>query len=129
VIAGPGALDGIAKCFSNTGGRDAEAVIYWVHDQQERAFAAAGLSFSTLYGRRLKPIDCQNLFCEISKYARVAHTDYPGLSGRTRIKQSYRHNLRPLPAPMYPPRWHLEVRSYETVVARKPVRGKASLFS
>ena len=45
VVAGPGALDGIAKCFLNTGGRDAEAVIYWVYDQQERAFAAAGLEF------------------------------------------------------------------------------------
>jgi hypothetical protein len=129
VVAGPGALDGIAKCFANTGGCDAEAVIYWVCDQQERAFAAAGLNFSNLYGRRLKPIDCQNLFCEISKYARVAHPDFPGLSGRTRIKQSYRRDPRPLLPPMYPPRWGLKVGSHEMVDASAPPLRKVGLFS
>jgi len=129
VVAGPGALDGIAKCFSDTGGHDAEAVISWMCDQQERAFAAAGLAFPTLYGRRLKLIDCQNLFCEISKYARVVHPDHPGLSGRTRIKQSYRRDWRPLPAPMYPPRWGLEVGNHETVdMPPLPLR-KVGLFS
>jgi len=113
VVAGPGALDGIAKCFSDTGGRDAEAVIYWMCEQQDTAFAAAGLDFITLYGRRLQPIDCQNLFCEISKYARVAHPEFPGLSGRVRIKQNYRRNTRPLSMPMYPPRWGLTIESRE----------------
>ncbi|MCW3474695.1 nucleotide kinase domain-containing protein [Limobrevibacterium gyesilva] len=128
VVAGPGALDGIAKCFSNTGGRDAEAVIFWACDQQERAFAAANLAFSTLYGRRLKPIDCQNLFCEISKYARVAHPDHPGLSGRTRIKQSYRRDPQPLPVPMYPPRWGLKVGDHETAGASAATRRKMGLL-
>jgi hypothetical protein len=109
VVAGPGALDGIAKCFADTGGRSAEEVIYRVCDQQEAAFKAAALRFQSLYGRRLQPIDCQNLFCEISKYARVAHPDVAGLSGRTRIKQIYRRKSRPLPAPMYPPRWELNI--------------------
>jgi hypothetical protein len=124
VVAGPGALDGIAKCFSNAGGRDAEAVIYWMCDQQERTLAAAGLAFATLYGRRLKPIDCQNLFCEISKYARIAHPEQPGLSGRTRIKQGYRRHSRPLPGPMYPPRWGLEVGSSE--MARSSIKAAFS---
>lgn len=31
-----------------------------------------GLRFRSLAGRRLKLIDCQNLFCEVDKYARVA---------------------------------------------------------
>ncbi len=105
VVAGPGALDGIAKCFANAGRRSAEEVIYWVCDQQERAFAEADLNFQTLYGRRLQPIDCQNLFCEISKYARVAHPDIRGLWGRTHIKQIYRRHPTPLPLPMFPPRW------------------------
>ncbi|MEN6543667.1 nucleotide kinase domain-containing protein [Parvibaculum sp.] len=109
VIAGPGALDGIAKCFTHTGHRSPEEVIYWVYEQQERAFADAGLAFQILFGRRLQPIDCQNLFCEISKYARVAHPEIKGLSGRTRIKQSFRRTLDPLPPPMFPPRWNLQV--------------------
>jgi hypothetical protein len=109
VVAGPGALDGIAKCFADTGGRSAEELIHRVCDQQETAFKAAGLCFQSLYGRRLQPIDCQNLFCEISKYARVAHPDVAGLSGRTRIKQIYRRQTRPLPRPMYPPRWQLNM--------------------
>lgn len=108
VIAGPGALDGIVKCFAHTGRRSPEEVIHWVCEQQERAFADAGLSFQTLFGRRLQPIDCQNLFCEISKYARVAHPDIKGVSGRTRIKQSFRRAPDPLPPPMFPPRWSLQ---------------------
>ena len=109
VVAGPGALDGIAKCFAHTGRRSSEEVIHWVCGQQERAFADAGLSFQTLFGRRLQPIDCQNLFCEISKYARVAHPEIRGLSGRTRIKQSFRRALDPLPPPRFPPRWNLQI--------------------
>jgi hypothetical protein len=109
VIAGPGALDGIAKCFSSTGGLSADEIIHWVCDQQELLLADAGLRFKSLFGRRLQPIDCQNLFCEISKYARVAHPDAVGRSGRTRIKQAYRVNLTPLPTPKFPPRWGLKI--------------------
>jgi hypothetical protein len=109
VVAGPGAADGIAKCFSDTGGRNAEEVIHWVCERQEEAFRSAGIKFQTLFGRRLQPIDCQNLFCEISKYARVAHPDIKGLTGRTRIKQLYRQAVQPLPALMFPPRWGVRI--------------------
>ena len=78
VVAGPGTLDGIAKCFIDVGRRSPEDIIHWVCDQQEHAFAELGLTFPTPFGRRLKPIDCQNLFCEISKYARVAHPEIKG---------------------------------------------------
>lgn len=71
VVAGPGAADGIAKCFISTGGRSHEEVIHWVCDRQEDAFQSAGIEFQTLFGRRLQPIDCQNLFCEISKYVSI----------------------------------------------------------
>lgn len=109
VVAGPGAADGIAKCFTDTGGRSAEDVIHWVCERQEETFRSAGIKFQTLFGRRLQPIDCQNLFCEISKYARVAHPDIRGLTGRTRIKQLYRQAAEPLPTPMFPPRWGLHI--------------------
>ena len=46
-------------------------------------------------------------FCEISKYARVAHPQYKGIAGRIRIKQSYKARSQPLPAPMFPPRWRV----------------------
>lgn len=105
VVAGPGALDGISKCFSSTAGWSPEQIIMWVTERQNREFAARGIEFSGLAGRPLKPIDCQNLFCEISKYARIAHPLVTGVSGRTRIKQSYRHSTRPLPEPFFPPRW------------------------
>lgn len=109
VVAGPGAADGIAKCFADTGGRSAEEVIHWVCERQEEFFRAAGVKFQTLFGRRLQPIDCQNLFCEISKYARVAHPEIRGLTGRTRIKQLYRQTSEPLPRPIFPLRWGLRV--------------------
>lgn len=112
VVAGPGALDGISKCFETVGGRSAEDVIHWTCENQEREFERRGLDFPGLFGRRLMPIDCQNLFCEISKYARVAHPEIPGISGRTRIKQSYRARQIALPRPRFPKRWRLDVPDF-----------------
>lgn len=109
VVAGPGALDGIAKCFSDVAGRTPEEVIHAVTDDQASACRRLGIEFQSLFGRPLQPIDCQNLFCEISKYARVAHPEIIGTSERKRIKQSYRHSVTALPAPFFPPRWGLEV--------------------
>lgn len=109
VVAGPGALDGIAKCFSDVGGRTPEEVIHSVTEDQESALRRLGIDFQTLFGRPLQPIDCQNLFCEIAKYARVAHPQVIGTSGRSRIKQTYRHSTIPLSAPFFPPRWGLKV--------------------
>ena len=108
VVAGPGALDGISKCFADADGT-AEEIIHWVTDRQDAEFRRLGLDFPGLFGRRLQPIDCQNLFCEISKYARAAHPDIGGIANRTRIKQSYRQNARPIPKPMFPERWRINV--------------------
>lgn len=106
VVAGPGARDGIAKCFENASDYLAEDIIEFMRNRQDREFARLGLDFESLWGRPLQLIDCQNLFCEISKYARVAHPDVLGVSGRTRIKQIY----KPLPSPngvWFPPKWGL----------------------
>jgi len=108
VIAGPGALDGIAKCFE-TGRLAPEDIIYWTAECQDAEFARLGLKFQNLFGRPLQPIDCQNIYCEIAKYARVSHPEVAGLSGRRRIKQKFHRNPRPLPPLMYPPKWGLAV--------------------
>ncbi len=121
VVAGPGALDGIAKCFSSTGGHDAETVIHMMVDEQEGHFERLGLTFPGLFGRRLQPIDCQNLFCEISKYSRVAHPEISGSSGRTRIKQTYSGEGQQA-QPIFPPRWGLKVPDY-SAVAYAPRQG------
>jgi 5-hmdU DNA kinase-like protein len=106
VVAGPGALDGLSKCFSNVGGRKPEHMIQLITDFQEYEFQRLGLDFQDLFGRRLQPIDCQNLFCEISKYSRVAHPELVGKAGRTKIKQGYAHVGRPpMPVPFFPPKW------------------------
>jgi len=110
VVAGPGALDGISKSFSTIGGRSPEDVIRWVTDRQEIEFARRGLDFHGLFGRRLQPIDCQNLFCEISKYSRIAHPEILGIANRHRIKQAYKRNDRDLPVLSFPPRWKLDTK-------------------
>jgi len=110
VVAGPGALDGISKCFSSTSGRSPEHVIQWVTDRQEIEFAERGLYFNGLFGRRLQPIDCQNLFCEVSKYTRIAHPEIRGIANRQRIKQVYRPDHRDLPVLSFPLRWKLETK-------------------
>jgi len=122
VVAGPGALDGISKCFTSTAGHSPEALIRWVAERQSEEFAARGLDFPGLHGRALQPIDCQNLFCEISKYARVAHPEIAGVANRQRIKQGYRAEDRALPRPVYPPRWGLTVPEPKAVATR-PANG------
>jgi hypothetical protein len=62
------------------------------------------LRFGGLHGRPLQLIDCQNLFCEVDKYARVAHPPILGYSGRTRIKQRFRPVDQPVTA-WFPPKW------------------------
>jgi hypothetical protein len=106
VVAGPGACDGIRKCFGQAAHGIEADLIRYVADTQEAHFARLGLNFPGLFGRRLQLVDCQNLFCEVDKYARVAHPSARGVSGRSRIKQKF----KPLKAPLsacFPPKWRL----------------------
>jgi hypothetical protein len=120
VQPGPGALDGITKCFFDLGDLKPADVIRYATDIQEDAFMKGGLTFQTLWGRRLHLIDTQNLFCEISKYARIAHPEFDGTSSRKRIKQIYRPLQRPLEAPWFPPKWGLN--SLVASDSRRPAR-------
>ena len=109
VVPGPGARDGIKKCFSDLGDYSEADAIRWVAERQTEEFASRGLIFPSLWGRPLQLIDCQNLFCEVDKYARVMHPDVSGLSGRTRIKQKFSANLTPF-RPWFPPKWKINDR-------------------
>ena len=106
VVPGPGALDGVRKCFADYGGLSETDIIRVVTERQEQEFERLGLQFRTLGGRRLQLIDCQNIFCEISKYARVKHPEIKGYSDRSRIKQVYRPSNRPISF-WYPPKWKI----------------------
>ncbi|MGI9362134.1 MAG: nucleotide kinase domain-containing protein, partial [Parasphingorhabdus sp.] len=107
VVAGPGARDGIAKCFVNWRDYEPEQIIMFVYKIQEAEFAARNIRFDGLNGRLLQPIDCQNLFCEVSKYARMAHPGVQGVDGRVRIKQKYVPRPLPLREPVFPAHWNV----------------------
>ena len=109
VVAGPGARDGIRKCFRSLGGLTEEEIIRLVTERQAGEFASRGLEFQTLWGRPLQLVDCQNLFCEVDKYARLAHPEVKGRTGRTRIKQVHRPDRTPIPY-WYPPKWGINDR-------------------
>jgi len=116
VVAGPGAHDGISKCFEGTDRVPAESIIAYMAKHQLDYFADLDHDFRDLWGRPLQLIDCQNLFCEISKYTRVAFPDIKGISGRSRIKQKYRQNSLEVRTPLYPEKWGINPRidaSYE----------------
>lgn len=104
VMPGPGARSGIRKCFADLGGLSEVDIIKVVADRQQEEFSRLGLEFRSLWGRPLQLIDCQNLFCEVDKYARVAHPYAKGGTHRTRIKQSYSPNPEPV-SYWYPPKW------------------------
>lgn len=106
IVPGPGAVDGIRKCFADLGGLKEADVIRAVAEQQGEEFASRGLEFRSLWGRRLQLVDCQNLFCEVDKYSRVAHPAFVGVTGRTRIKQKFTSTGRAVDC-WYPPKWGL----------------------
>jgi len=122
VVPGPGARDGLKKCFVDGAGLNDAELIRLMVDNQEREFERLGLKFQPLWGRRLQPIDCQNLFCEVDKYARVAHPEISGISGRTRIKQKFSPKGSP-EAPWYPPKWGINEKIEADVLSRSaPLR-------
>lgn len=88
VVPGPGAKDGITKCFGPT--KDYVGVIDSIVDRFDEECELRGMTFPSLFGHELQYIDIQNLFCEISKYARVKHPTVVGTTGRTKIKQKFK---------------------------------------
>ncbi len=86
-VAGPGSLRGIQKCFIDKGSMSNEDIIRYMYENQDREFKRLHLDFKKIGNRPLQLIDCQNIFCELDKYCRVA---FPNLkSNRTRIKKRY----------------------------------------
>jgi hypothetical protein len=104
VVPGPGARSGIRKCFSDPGDYGEVEIIRLMADRQEEEFDRLGLRFENLWGRPLQLIDCQNLFCEVDKYARVMHPEVEGIGTRSRIKQRFRPLSTPV-AVWFPPKW------------------------
>jgi hypothetical protein len=105
VKAGPGAKDGIAKCFTDFGDYSFEDIIRMMADNQEQEFKKLNLNFKDLWGRSLQLIDCQNIFCEVDKYSRVAHPEISGYSNRTRIKQKFKLQNKEQIEFFFPPKW------------------------
>lgn len=105
-VPGPGARDGIRKCFSKLGGLSESEIIRMMADRQDLEFERLGLNFKRIGRRPLQYIDIQNIFCEVDKYCRVAHPDIEGISGRTRIKQKFRCNSEPIQY-FFPPKWNV----------------------
>ena len=116
VVAGPGALGGIRKCFTDTAGLSPADIIRLVTETQDEEFSRRGIEFFSLWGRPLQLIDCQNLFCEIDKYARVAHPEFTPAKGRSKIKQVYKASAEPLRV-WFPPKWQINERVPESFLA------------
>ncbi len=101
-VVGPGSQRGIHKCFSDLQGKDYTYVIKWMQENQEREFTRLGLKFQSLWGRPLKLIDSQGLFCETDKYCRVAFPEIK--SNRKKIKAHFKPKSA-LIQYFYPPKW------------------------
>jgi hypothetical protein len=106
VVPGPGALDGISKCFTSTDGLHPADVITWMRDTSPEHFDRLGLRFADLWGRWPTLIDWQNVFCEVSKYTRLSHPHIPGTAGPDEDQATVPSDARcgglPIPAEMEP---------------------------
>ncbi len=107
VMPGPGARDGIRKCFMDYGEYSEQDIIRLVAEEQEENLRFRNLRFLNLLGRPLQLIDCQNLFCEVDKYSRKAHPEILGYSGRSAIKQKFSQNHEPMQNLFLPPKWNI----------------------
>jgi hypothetical protein len=106
-MPGPGAIRGIRKCFTDLGTFSRQDVIGWMAERQDLEFDRLNLAFESLFGRPLHAIDCQNLFCEFDKYARVA---FPHLaSNRSQIKTKFKPTTTSIEL-FYPPKWGINDR-------------------
>ena len=108
VWCGPGAISGIKKCFVGSyKAEDYEKIVRHMVDVQGGIFDLFGLKFQDLYGRPLHLIDCQNIFCELSKYTRESH---PNLNDKRKtIKfRFYPDQVKQKIEPFYPPKWGLD---------------------
>jgi hypothetical protein len=107
VVAGPGAKNGILKCFDDLGDYSFEDIIKFMTDNQELECENYGLTAPKLMSRSLQLIDCQNLFCEVDKYLRVSNPELSVASGKVRIKQKYVHSLKENIDYFFPPDWNI----------------------
>lgn len=106
VVAGPGARNGIMKCFDTIGDYSFEDIIKMMVDNQERECERLDLNLPNLWGRRLQMIDCQNIFCETDKYLRVSNPEISGETARKRIKQKFTKSKGPISL-FFPPKWNI----------------------
>ena len=79
-----------------------EEIIKYMYENQDKEFKRLNLNFKRIINRPLQLIDCQNIFCELDKYLRVA---VPQLkSNRTKIKKKYKQKQDKIEY-FYPPKW------------------------
>jgi alpha-glutamyl/putrescinyl thymine pyrophosphorylase clade 1 len=110
VRCGPGCVKGINLCFgtrlSDKSSSDmllAAAVVRDCVDNQEKYFEALDLEPVSLFGRRLKLIDAQNLMCEFFKFSKLK---FPNLHSEGASVKSYdAAKAPPLPPLMLPAKW------------------------
>jgi hypothetical protein len=96
VIAGPGARNGINRCFVAHGKRYNEVIRLVCQYQDECSLAAVSSNVPQLQSRAPAPMTVQNWFCEIGKYLRGENMDnYSVPAGM----------IKPLPEPDLPPWW------------------------
>ena len=96
VIAGPGARNGIDRCFSAHGQRYDEVIRLICQYQDECCLAAVASELPRLKGQPPAPMTVQNWFCEISKYLRGDSKNKYNVPAGT---------IKPLLEPVLPPWW------------------------
>lgn len=124
VVPGPGAIDGLMKCFSDSGDLSPAEIIRWSMETQAERFSERDIAFEDLWDRPLQLIDCQNLYCEVDKYARARHPEFVGRTKRRRIKQRFRPRDEPVTA-WYPPKWGINERVERWLAAAPSVAANA----
>ncbi len=105
-VTGPGSTRGIKKCFINIDNYTKEDIIKYMYHNQEKEFKRLNLDFKKIGNRKLQLIDCQNIFCELDKYLRVAKPKLT--SNRVKIKKKYISKNKQIEY-IYPSKWNIHI--------------------
>jgi hypothetical protein len=86
-VCGPGCKRGIDRLFEDRDGLSYEEAIFWIRDNQDYYLSKYNIDLNELmkdlpkYDRRITVMDCENAFCEHSKYTKVYYNE-----GRPKVR-------------------------------------------
>ena len=121
VVAGPGARDGMWKCFDSLGDYTLADTIVWLTERQEEEFERYGLRSMASGADRCNRSTCRTCSARFRSTLGSPIRTIEGRSGRVLASSSDSRRPASRPRPFFPPKWGLN-SAHRRVVPRRSAR-------